>query len=408
MSEPNYRMPDERPLRVALMGAGERGQAVLRNWIQITGCQVAAILDPNETSLQRTVDYLQREVKGVDLSATAVTSDISSWLRSADADVVTVNSWDPQHAQNAIACFEAGLNVQVAKPLAQHTADCDAVYTAWKKSGKIGVVDMQIRTSLLAQKAKQMIEDGAVGTVRLITCADMVGRSGAEFRYQRSRRKDMIQSWTLAKGVHALDLCNFFMGDQPTRAYASGGRDVFGGTMPSDLHCPECDLKEECQFEGSKATIGGIPYPVKDSLCVFADEVDITDNLTAVLEYQGGGRVNYTECYFTPEYETLLDIIGERGALRVRYAMDERLWLEYRPRGSSIIEHIDIYSEGGGHGGGDYNILRLMAGALRENRQMHPDILDGRNAVALAEAIDTSIETRMPVEIPALPEVENS
>jgi len=385
----------DKPLKIALLGAGGRGRAVLGNWVKLTGCRVTAVIDPSEESLR-----LTREKLGSAVNDTEFTTDVKGWLKHPDADLVTINSWDPQHAENAIDCFQAGLNVQVAKPMAQTTADCDRVVEAWKKSGKIGVVDMQIRLSLLTAKVQELIAAGAVGNVRLIQCLDMVGRSGTEFRHTRSRRKDMIRSWTLAKGVHFLDMCNCFMDDVPVRAFASGARDVFGGDKPNDLHCPECDEKVECQFEGAKSTIGGIPYPVKNSLCVFAKEVDITDNCCAVIDYKNGGRVSYMECYFTPEYQTTYDIIGEKGAIFLRYAMDDRLFVQYRPRGSARVDQYNIYNTDGAHGGGDNRIIRHIAEAVRQGKQARPDILDGRHAVALCEAIDKSIASRMPVEIP--------
>lgn len=388
----------DKPLKVALLGAGGRGRAVLGNWIKLTGCRVTAVVDPSEESLRKAREVLGTGVQGAEFS-----TDVKGWLRRADADLVTINSWDPQHAENAIDCFKAGLNVQVAKPMAQSTADCDRVVEAWKRSGKLGVVDMQIRCSLLTQKVMELIAAGAVGTVRLIHCLDSVGRSGTEFRHTRSRRRDMIRSWTLAKGVHFLDMCNCFMDDVPVRVFASGARDVFGGDKPNDLRCTDCDEKAECQFEGAKATIGGIPYPVKNSLCVFAKEVDVTDNACAVIDYRRGGRVSYTECYFTPEYQTTYDLIGEKGSIFLRYAMDDRLFIEYRPRGSARVDRYHIYNTDGAHGGGDNRIIRQIAEAIRSGKPMRPDILDGRHAVALCEAIDRSIELRMPVDIPAAP-----
>src|SRR5690606_2297183 len=98
------------------------------------------------------------------------------------------------HAENAIACFEAGFNVQVAKPMAQSTSQADAIVRAWESSGRLGVVDMQIRVSSLITRAMELIHAGEIGRVRLISCFDYVGRGGVEFRRTRSRRRDMIRS----------------------------------------------------------------------------------------------------------------------------------------------------------------------------------------------------------------------
>lgn len=390
----------ERRLRVALLGAGGRGRAVIRNWVQETGCEVSAVVDPSPASLEATKAAL-----GPAGADTEYVTDIEGWLARADVDIVSINSWDTHHARNAIQCFEAGLNIQVAKPMTQTTNDADAVYAAWRRSGRIGVVDMQVRTSELSRKAMEYIHGGMLGNVRLINCFDYVGRSGVEFRHARSRRRDSIRSWTLAKGVHFLDMLNMFMGSDPTRVYASGGLDVFGGDKPDDLHCDVCDERRDCLYEGSRILIGGMPYPNPRSGCVYSREMDVTDNCVAVIDYAGGGRASYTECYFTPEYQTTYEIVGDRGTLFVRYSMDERLHLQYRALGTAKVEYVPIYTSGA-HGGGDRNIILAIAAAIRQGCQIHPDIRDGRMAVALAEAIDQSIVARQPIAIPPLPDVQ--
>jgi len=235
---------------------------------------------------------------------------------------------------------------------------------------------------------------------------EAVGRSGCFFRQQRTRRRDMVRSLTLQKGCHVLDMCNLFAGSAPVRVYATGGRTVFGGDKPNDLCCSKCDVRNTCQFDGARSTIGGIPYPSPHSLCVFARETDVEDHVVAVLDYANGVKMSYVECYFTPEYQALFDVIGDRGALAVRYAMDNRLWVELRPRDGTSVTRIPCYSEGGGHGGGDLTLIRAIAQALRTGTAAHPDILDGRHTVATAEAIQKSLDTRQPVDIPS-PPVEN-
>jgi predicted dehydrogenase len=383
-----------------LLGAGERGRHVLRNWMKLTGCEVAAIVDPSPQAHEKARAFFGEAVRSAEF-----VMDVDAWLKRADVDVVTINSWDIHHAANAIACFDAGLNVQVAKPMCQSLEEADRVYRAWKKSGKIGVVDMQIRTIPLIRTAKRLLDEGAIGKVRLVTCFDMVGMGAAFYRSSRYRRKDQVRSLTLAKGVHFLDICNLFMDDAPVRVFASGGLSYFGGDKPDDLSCRACDIQSTCPENGDIATIGGIPHPFPESLCVFARETDVPDHAVAVIEYKNGGRVSYVECQFTPEYQTLYEIIGDKGAIFVRYAMDERLYLELRPRGAAKVERMNFYPHGVAHGGGDHTLIQQMADALRRNEPMQPDILDGRNAVALCEAIDRSIETRMPVAIPPPPAV---
>lgn len=387
---------DDRTLNIVLLGAGGRGRSVLKQWLESVDCRVSAIVDPSAESIERTRAAMDGRVN----DAEAVT-DVAGWYGRASCDLVLINSWDPQHAENAIDCFNAGLNIMIAKPMAQTTAQADAVVDAWRRSGRIGIVDMQIRTSSVVEKAMELIREGAIGRVRLVTCFDYVGRSGVEFRHQRSRRRDMIRSWTLAKGVHFLDLLNLFAGSDPVRVYASAGRDVFGGDKPDDLHCDACDERETCFYEGSRIMIGGEPFPNPKNGCVYSKETDINDNCVAAIDYASGVRASYVECYFTPEYQTTYEIVGDRGSIFLRYAMDNRLYLVLRPLMSARQERYDFYPKHGAHGGGDHNITLQAAEAIRAGEPMHPDIRDGRYAVALAEAIDRSADERQPVDIPA-------
>jgi predicted dehydrogenase len=134
----------DKPLKVALLGAGGRGRDVLLNWVQQTKSKVSAVIDPSLFG-ENSVEH----AKGVEF-----TTDIEGWLRHPDADIVTINSWDPQHAENAIQCFNAGLNIQVAKPMTQTTEDADRVVIAWKnRSGRYAT-----SKSLVVEKAKELID----------------------------------------------------------------------------------------------------------------------------------------------------------------------------------------------------------------------------------------------------------
>jgi predicted dehydrogenase len=389
-------MPPTQP-RIALLGAGTRGRHTLNNWLD-AGCQLAAVVDPSQDSLDKT-----KAIAGERGEKAQYVTDIQAWLKTADVNLVCINSWDPHHAQNAIDCFQAGLNLIVAKPMTQNLADADRVYQAWQASGKLGFVDMQIRTSALVKQALQIINSGAIGQVKFIDVFDKVGFHGAFQRFSRSRRTDMIGSLTFAKGVHFLDLCNAFAGDvAPYKVFAFGAVDFFGGDMPNDLKCTDCSKAPSCLYEGKKAHIGGQPFPNQHSLCVYASEVDVPDNITASILYKNGIKVSYAESHGTPEYETTYDIIGTKGSLYVRYAMDNRLFLELRMIGDPASKRIPIYTEGA-HGGGDIQITKDVVAAIKSNQQIQPSILAGRQAIALCQAIDQSIESGSVVTIPPLP-----
>src|SRR5690348_11252097 len=98
-------MTQEPPtIRIALLGAGGRGRSVINNYLDLPGCRLAAVVDPSQDSLDKARASLGQRAGGAQF-----TTDLDAWLKNPGCDLVTINSWDPQHAQNTIACLQAGL-----------------------------------------------------------------------------------------------------------------------------------------------------------------------------------------------------------------------------------------------------------------------------------------------------------
>ncbi len=76
-----------RPIRLALLGAGGRGRAVLANWIALTDCKVTAVVDPNPEALKAVRDRFGDAVRNAEF-----VTDLPAWYRRADADIVTIHS----------------------------------------------------------------------------------------------------------------------------------------------------------------------------------------------------------------------------------------------------------------------------------------------------------------------------
>ena len=97
------------PVKLALLGAGGRARGTIGNWLKDRDCELVAVVDPSQDSLDRT-----RQMIGDKAPRATYLKDVKGWLKDPQADIVSINSWDPQHAENAIDAFRAGLHVHVA------------------------------------------------------------------------------------------------------------------------------------------------------------------------------------------------------------------------------------------------------------------------------------------------------
>jgi predicted dehydrogenase len=146
-------------IRIALIGAGGMGSADANSSIG-NGAELVAVADCYAGRLERA-----KENWGAGLFTTR---DYREILAKPDIDAVIVATPDHWHAQIAIDAMNAGKDVYVEKPMVQKVEDGRKVVEASKKTGRILQVGSQRVSSIVYQKAKDLIASGAIGKVNMI------------------------------------------------------------------------------------------------------------------------------------------------------------------------------------------------------------------------------------------------
>ena len=95
------------------------------------------------------------------------TSDWRAVIGHPDVDIVDICTPPGTHAEIAIAAAEAGKAVLCEKPLAVTYAQAADAAAAVKKAGVLNAVDFNYRRLPAVSLMKRMVDDGAVGQVRL-------------------------------------------------------------------------------------------------------------------------------------------------------------------------------------------------------------------------------------------------
>jgi predicted dehydrogenase len=156
---PQNPSPNDR-VRVALIGNGIQGSGDARTSLATGAVELVAVSDVYQGRLTRA-----REVWGDHLF---VSRDYREVLARPDVDAVIIAAPDHWHRKMAVDAMNAGKDVYCEKPMVQLIDDGREVIDTQRRTGRIMQVGSQRVSSIIYQKAKDLLESGAIGELNLV------------------------------------------------------------------------------------------------------------------------------------------------------------------------------------------------------------------------------------------------
>ncbi len=147
-------------VQIALIGAGGQGSGDAHSSLAVGGVKLVAVSDVYDGRLTRA-----KEVWGKDLFTTR---DYREVLARPDIDAIIIGTPDHWHRQISIDALNAGKDVYCEKPMVQHLDDGKPVIAAQQKTGRILQVGSQRVSSIVYQKAKELMQGGAIGQLNMV------------------------------------------------------------------------------------------------------------------------------------------------------------------------------------------------------------------------------------------------
>jgi UDP-N-acetyl-2-amino-2-deoxyglucuronate dehydrogenase len=197
-------------VRFGIVGSGFMG----RTWAEVaarhaSGTSLSAITG-GKRAPALAADY------GVPLEAS-----LEALLGRDDVDAVVLASPPAGHLEQATLAAAAGRHLLVEKPMAQSVAECEAMVAACREAGVRLSVVSQHRYRDAPAAARRLIDDGAIGEVRMVQLTgaevgwwDMAARGDAW-------KLDPLQQTAYASwGAHACDLLRWFTAADGRLAFA--------------------------------------------------------------------------------------------------------------------------------------------------------------------------------------------
>jgi predicted dehydrogenase len=116
----------EKPIRVAVVGAGEFGRNHIRVWRELEGAELAGIVDTNaERARQVAAEF-----------GTEVIRDLNA-LAAAGVHAASVAVPTKEHARVGCRLLDSGIDVLVEKPMASSLEEADRLIASAQRSGRI-------------------------------------------------------------------------------------------------------------------------------------------------------------------------------------------------------------------------------------------------------------------------------
>jgi predicted dehydrogenase len=343
-------------------------------------------------------------------------TNFDEMLEKSKPDVVMVTTMDSTHHMFITRALEKGIDVITEKPMVTQAVDCQAVLDAEKKYNRNITVAFNYRYAPKHEKIKQIIQSGEIGRVTSVDFSWYLDTShGADYFRRWHRLKSGGGSLWVHKATHHFDLVNWWLAADPVEVSGYGALNVYGknGTFRG-TNCRTCPHKAKCPFYWDMtkdarlmklyAECEDVDGYYRDG-CVFREDVDIYDTMSAVVKYSTGVSMSYSLNASMPIEGYRIAFNGTKGRLEVR-DYERQPWkvekesTAFLTRNFGKHEELDMPQTEGGHGGGDDRLRDVIfKNAQVADYLKLPSARAGAMSCMTGIAARTSIEQNRPVKI---------
>ena len=174
-------VPPSDRLRFAIIGIGMQGSGLLRGAINHPAVECVAACDLYDGRHQ-----LAREIVGKPIPVTRRYQDL---LENKEIDCIINATPDHWHKQIVVDCCNAGKDIYSEKPMTHKVSEGFEMIAAAQKNKRIVQIGSQRASSIVYAKAKELLEQGAIGEVHTVEGA--MGRNSPNGAWQYTPPLDL-------------------------------------------------------------------------------------------------------------------------------------------------------------------------------------------------------------------------
>jgi predicted dehydrogenase len=164
-------VPPSDTLRFGMVGIGMQGSGLLATSIKLPGVECVAACDLYDGRHTLANAIINRETG----KTVPTTRRYQELLENKNIDCIVAAVPDHWHERIIVDACNAGKDIYCEKPMTHHVSEGFSIIDAAKKNNRIVQIGSQRRSSIIYAKAKELIDAGAIGEVRLVE--DTMGRN---------------------------------------------------------------------------------------------------------------------------------------------------------------------------------------------------------------------------------------
>lgn len=399
--------------KVVLIGAGNRGFSYTNHMKEMDDkFEVVAVADP--------IPQRREELRKIwDFPEEACYESWEELLNQPRmADIAIISTMDNMHYQPAMQAIKAGYHLLLEKPVAQTVQECADIANATREHHVKVLVCHVLRYTPFYMTVKRLAMEKVIGEIQSVIAVEAVGNIHQSHSYVRGdwHREDETTPMLLAKCCHDLDIIQWLL-DKPCKKVSSFGdlsyfipenapsgapKRCIDGGCPAEDTCPynykkiyfdnpstscmrsaaargyseDMNPTDEAVMTGLKQTNFGA--------CVYHANNDVVDHQIVNMEFADGATASLTMNAFN-EGGRYIRLFGTKGELYANAADTEIKVFSFDTRETISVPVAETEeSIAGGHGGGDYGIVK----------ELYDYLSDAYTGYCAAD-IDTSVRNHM-------------
>ncbi|WMJ87006.1 Gfo/Idh/MocA family protein [Anaerocolumna sp. MB42-C2] len=365
-------------MKIALVGAGQRGMTYATYVYQSKKAEIAAVVEPDEIRRKAAADLFKIPTK------MQFASVDEFYQAGKAADAVIIASMDRDHYSQTMAALDMGYDILLEKPISPDPRETLDIKEKANKLNLNVVVCHVLRYTNFFSTIKNIIDSNELGKVISIQHNENIGNFHMAHSFVRGnwRNSTLSSPLIMQKSCHDMDILTWLTDSEAKRISSFGSLKYFkeeNAPANSSDRCYNCQAAADCRFDARKAYLpaaGDWPATLLSQdqsekgllkaiekgpygRCVYRCDNDVCDNQVVLIEFKNGVTVSFNLSGFTNKMCRTIKVMCENGEIR---GDDSKNIIEITRFGSNAVNQYEqkVIHPGiveGAHGGGDIGLM---------------------------------------------------
>ena len=321
-------------------------------------------------------------------------SDLEVFIaHAAGLSGIIIGTYCNFHAPVACALEKLHIPLYVEKPVAVNREQLLELHRVFSGSSTPVMVSLPMRLAPLTQKAKEIIDSGALGKLGQVIGFEETG--GEVYFTTWFRDYEKTGGMFMQKAVHDIDYLLYLAASPVKRLCAMKNKVCYAGDKPYDLTCRECPDTASCPkgplarfdewgsvknfADGMRAAAetsarGGLPGK---RFCPYSKDIAIEDVTACIAELENGVQFIHTQNFIISGKAGRRGarLVGDRGVLEIDFN-NSKLHLHCTQQ-NSMAEY-SVSPGALSHYGGDRKLVKEFIEVMKTGKRSSCDLIYGQ------------------------------